>query len=137
MGVAAGIYLIKDAVVTINSVQYDNQVTKAQLTPDVPIQTQRTLDPDGAIVDVDSAVWTFEVTALQKNNTGGLAKALRALEPGEEVDCVLQPQNTVGEEKATFTIKALPMPFGGEQGNWPTAEMAFPVVGQPVFTTTT
>jgi hypothetical protein len=133
MAVAPGIYVVRDAVVTIDSVEYANQVTSARLVPDTPIQTQRTLVPDGAITDVDSTVWTFELTALQKNNTGGLVKALRAIEPGDEVVVTLAPHDLTGEDEATFTIKVLHAPFGGTQGAFPTAEMVFPVVGQPSF----
>jgi hypothetical protein len=133
MAVAAGVYVVKDASVTIDEVEYANQVTSARLVPDVPIQTIRTLVPDGAIQDVDSAVWTFELTAVQKNNAGGLVKALRALSAGEQVEVVLAPKNLTGEDEATFTIVGLPAPFGGAQGAFPTAEMVFPVVGQPVF----
>jgi len=134
MAVATGVYVVKDALVTIDEVEYANQVTSARLVPDVPIQTLRTLVPDGAIQDVDSPAWTFELTAVQKNNTGGLVKALRALAAGEQVEVVLAPKNLVGEDEATFTIVGLPAPFGGAQGAFPTAEMVFPVVGQPVFT---
>lgn len=133
MPAATGVYVVKDALVTIDSVEYANQVTSARLVPDVPIQTVRTLVPDGAIQDVDSPVWTFELTAVQKNNTGGLVKALRALEPGEQVTVILAPKDLIGEDKATFTVVSLPAPFGGAQGAFPTAEMVFPVVGAPVF----
>jgi hypothetical protein len=134
MAVVAGVYVVRDAVVTIDSVEYANQVTSARLVPETPIQTVRTLVPDGAITDVDSTVWTFELTAVQKNNTGGLVKALRALDSGEQVAVVLTPKDLAGEDTAAFTIMALPAPFGGAQGAFPTAELVFPVVGQPVFT---
>lgn len=134
MAVVAGVYVVRDALVTVETVEYANQATVARLVPDTPIQTQRTLVPDGAIVDVDSAVWTFEITMLQKNNTGGLAKVLRAATPGTEMDVILTPKNLAGEDTAAFTILAMPVPFGGTQGQFPTAEMVFAVKGQPVFT---
>jgi hypothetical protein len=133
MAVVQGVYVVRDAVVTIDSVEYANQVTAARLVPETPIQTVRTLVPDGAITDVDSTVWTFELTCVQKNNTGGLVKALRALEPGEQVVVTLAPKDLTGEDEAQFTIMALPAPFGGAQGAFPTAELVFPVVGAPSF----
>lgn len=133
MPVAAGVYVVRDAVVTVEETEYANQCTVARLVPETPVQTLRTLVPDGAITDVDSPVWTFEVTAVQKNNTGGLAKALRAAAPGTQMDVVLTPKDLAGEDSATFTILAMPVPFGGEQGSFPTFEAAFAVVGQPVF----
>lgn len=133
MPAAAGAFVVKDALVTIDSVEYANQVRIGRLVPDQSIQTYRTLVPDGAQQDVDSPVWTFELTGLQINRTGGLAKALRAIAPGEEVEVVLAPNNVVGDDQATFTIKGLAVPFGGEQGSYAEIEMVFPVVGDPVF----
>lgn len=133
MPAATGAFVIKDALVTVDSVAYANQARIARLVPDQPIQTYRTLVPDGAQQDVDSPVWTFELTGLQINQTGGLAKALRALNPGDEVEVVLAPNNTSGDDQATFTIKAMTPPFGGEQGSYAEMEMVFPVVGAPVF----
>jgi len=134
MAVVEGVYVLRDASITVETVAYPNQLTVARLVPDTPMQQLRTLVPDGAIVDVDSAVWTLELTIVQKNNTGGLVKVLRAATPGAELDVVLTPKNLTGEDVATFVILAMPAPFGGEQGAFPTAEMVFPVKGQPVFT---
>src|SRR5688572_23137379 len=133
MAAPTGAHVYKDAVVTVNEVEYANQVRVARLVPDVPIQTYRTLVPDGIVQDVDSAAWTFELQGLQINRTGGLAKALRALAPGEIVEVVLAPHDAVGEDQATFNVLAVPAPFGGEQGSFGTMELVFPVQGQPVF----
>lgn len=136
MSVPTGVYVLKDAAVTIDSVEYANQCTRARLTPDVPIQTKRTLVPDGIVQDVDSASWVFEVAALQKNDAGGLAKALRDATPGDELDVVLVPKDGLSMPQASFTILALPVTFGGEQGAFADFEASFPVLGQPVFGTT-
>jgi len=133
MPAAANAFVLKDSLVTIDTVEYANQVRIARLIPEQPIQTYRTLVPDGAQQDVDSAVWTFELTGLQINATGGLAQALRALEVGEQIEVVLAPRNNVGDQKATFTIVGLMPTFGGEQGKYAEIEMVFPVVGEPVF----
>jgi hypothetical protein len=134
MAAPTGAHVYRNAIVTIDTVEYANQVRTAVLRPDVPIQNYRTLVPDGAVSDVDSAVWTFELTGLQINRTGGLAKALRAAAPGSELDVILAPHDETGEDQATFTARAIPPPFGGEQGAWGTMEMVLPVIGQPVFT---
>lgn len=133
MAVATGIYVVRDASVKIATIEYANQVTSARLVPDTPIQTLRTLVPDGVIQDVDSPVWTLELTIAQKNNTGGLVKALRTAAPGSILAVVLSPKDADGEDTAAFNILALPPPFGGAQGAFPTAEMVFPVIGAPVF----
>jgi hypothetical protein len=135
MAAPTGAIVYKNAIVTIDEVEYANQCTKARLVPDVPIQTVRTLVPDGVVQDVDSAVWTFEVSALQINTAGGLALALRTAAPGDEIDVILQPKAGFSQPKATFTVMALPAPFGGDQGAFLTMELVFPVKGAPVFGT--
>ncbi|RKN38452.1 hypothetical protein D7223_31090 [Micromonospora endolithica] len=124
--------MYKNAVVTIDAVDYANQLNKARLVPDQPVQTMRTLVPDGVVQDVDSPVWTFEISGLQINVSGGLADALRDANGGE-LDVVLQPKAGTGQATATFTVLALMPEFGGEQGEWLTQELELPVVGQPVF----
>ncbi|MEU5939406.1 hypothetical protein ABZ807_09465 [Micromonospora sp. NPDC047548] len=134
MPAAVGAHVYKNALVTIATIQYANQVTKARLVPDQPVQTLRTLVPDGVLQDVDSPVWTFELAGLQINVTGGLAKALRDANGGE-LEVILQPKVGTAQATATFTIVALMPEFGGEQGNWLTQDLSLPVIGQPVFGT--
>lgn len=134
MPAPTGAHVYRNALVTVESVEYANQVTKARLVPDTPIQTVRTLVPDGAVQDIDSTVWTFELSGLQINATGGLAKALRDA-AGTELDIVLQPKAGFSQPTATFTVIALPAEFGGDQGSFLMTELELPVVGAPVFGT--
>lgn len=129
-----GAYVIKNALVTVDSVEYANQARIARLVPEQPTQVYRTMVPDGTVTDVDSPAWTFELTGLQVNKTGGLAKALRALAVGEQVAVTLAPRDLVGDDQADFTIVAMMPQFGGEQGSYAEIELVFGVVGQPVFT---
>lgn len=134
MPAPANAHIYKNALVTVEGVEYANQCTKARLVPEQPVQTMRTLVPDGVVQDVDSPTWTFELGGLQINIAGGLAKALRDANGGE-LDIVLQPKAGTGQATATFTVIALMPEFGGEQGNWLTQELSLPVLGQPVFGT--
>lgn len=133
MAAPTGAFVAKNATLTIATVAYANQVRVARLVPDAPIQTYRTLVPDGIVQDVDSASWVLELVGLQINKAGGLAKALRAMDPGDIVACVLAPQAGEGES-AAFNAMVVPVPFGGEQGAFATMELAMPVVGTPVIT---
>lgn len=132
MPAPTGAHVMRNATLTVNGTAYANQATRARLVPDTPIQTVRTLVPDGVVQDVDSSVWTFELSGLQIWVTGGLAWNLNDL-AGEEVDVVLEPAEGSGRETATFTMIAMPVEFGGEQGAYRTFEASFPVVGAPVF----
>lgn len=136
MAVPAGVHVMRNATITIDTVEFANSVTKARLVPDTPTQTLRTLVPDGVVVDIDSTVWTFEMSGVQAWAASALAKTLNDA-AGTEVDVVLQPKVGSAQDKATFTIVAMPVEFGGEQGNFRTFEAEFPVVGQPVFSTST
>lgn len=138
MPAPANTFVMRDALVTLDDVEYANQCWVARLVPTVNTISQPTLVPDGTIVDVDNAVWTCELTFAQINKTGGLAKVLRDAAPGTEMEIVLVPHDTgAGSPRATATIKTLPGPFGGTQGELANNEMVLPVVGSPVFDVTT
>jgi len=132
MPAATGALVYRDALVTVATVEYANQVTKAVLIPDTPIQTIRTLVPDGVVQDIDSTVWTLELSGLQINSTTGLAKALR-VGSGTTLAVVLQLKVGAVQPKATFSVIGLPMQFGGEQGKFMTGDVTLPVIGAPVF----
>jgi hypothetical protein len=134
MPAASGAIVFKDAVITVDSIQYTNQLRMAILNPDQSEQTYRTLVPDGAIQDVDSVVWAFQIEGLQINIAGGLAAYLRT-NTGNNISCILQLKSGVGQPKATFTAIAKSPPFGGEQGAFMTMPLTLPVIGAPVFGT--
>lgn len=134
MSAPAGAHVMRNISIKVDTVEFANQVTKARLVPDTPIQTLRTLVPDGIVQDIDSTVWTLELSGVQDWKTGGLANALNAA-TGTEVDIVLQPKVGTGESTATFTAIAMPVEFGGEQGNFRIFEVELPVVGGVTFGT--
>lgn len=130
-----GAHVYRNAVVTIGAVQYANQVRIARLVPDQETQTYRVLVPDGAVQDTDSATWTLELTGLQINRTGGLARALRtaAADPDTLLAVVLAPHDADGEDQAEFNVRPKWPVFGGTQGQFGEIELVLPVVGQPTF----
>lgn len=134
MPAPTGAIVFKDALITVDGTDYANQLNKSRLVPDQPIQTFRTLVPDGVVQDADSVVWTWELAGLQINITGGLAAYLRTVS-GNQIACVLQPKTGVGLPKATFTALALMPEFGGEQGNFTQIDLSLPVIGGVTFGT--
>lgn len=133
MAVPTGGFVMRNSLFTVEGTDYANQCKKIRLVPEGETQTYRTLVPDGVIVDEDSSVWTLEVTGLQINITGGLAKLLRDSTEGDELDCVFAPKNVSGEQKATFTALAKKVPLGEEQGKFAEFDFALAVKGAPVF----
>lgn len=133
MTAPAGAYVIRDATVSVASTDYANQVTKARLVPDTPVQTVRTMVPDGQVSDVDSTLWTLELSGIQDwTNSQGLADALND-NKGTQISVVLTPRNGTGKPRATVTVIAMPVEFGGEQGQFAMFDVSLPVVGQPTF----
>ncbi len=134
MPAPSGALVFKDALITVDGVDYANNLSKARLVPDQPIQTMRTLVPDGVVQDVDSVIWTLELAGLQINISGGLAAYLRT-NSGLSTAWVLQPKTGSGQPKATFTAIALMPEFGGEQGAFLPIDMTLPVTGGVTFGT--
>lgn len=127
-------FVIKDLLLTVDGDDYSNQVTKVLLTPDQNIQTLKTGVPDGAITDSDSPTWTCALSGINDDGTGSLGHALRvAYAAGTDLDCVYQPKNATGQDKATFTIRPNALPFGGEVGSFHLMDLTIPVVGEPSF----
>lgn len=118
--------LFKYAVVKIEDVEYNAWTTTALLTGEAPVQTLRTLVPNGAIVDTDSAAYTFKLGGPQSS---ALYAALLAAE-GTVVDVVFQAEHGSGKAVRTFSV-AVPegLPFGGQQGQFRVFEIDLPVSG--------
>ena len=134
MPAPTGAYVFRDALITVDGTDYANNLNKCRLVPDQPVQTYRTLVPDGVVQDVDSVVWMLEITGLQINIAGGLAAYLRT-SSGLTLAWVLQPKTGVGLPKATFSTIAKMPEFGGEQGAFAVMDMELPVLGGVTFGT--
>lgn len=129
MAAPKGAYVLRNAVVTVDEEEYANQCSRAELTPEADTQTLKTLVPDGIVQDVDSAVWTLNLTLVQDYTAEqGLARKLTDSH-GQELDVHLEPKN--GGVGADVTVIAQAVNFGGEQGNFATSEVELPVIGQP------
>lgn len=128
----AGAFVIKDAVLKLGGTTFTNQVWRARLVPDTPVQQQRTLVPDGTISDVDSASWTLELTGVQDYETGGLGAYMNT-NAGSQVAFVLAPKSGTGKKQAAGTCIIMSVPFGGEQGEFAQFEAELPVIGSPTF----
>jgi hypothetical protein len=131
-----GGYRIKDALVKFASTNFGNQVKKARLVPDVKASTYQTLVPDGQIVDIDAPVWTLELAGVQDYEAGGLADYLRD-NSGTLQTVVIAPRNATGKQQWTVSVMCLPVPVGGEQGQWAEFDVELPVQGQPALGTVT
>lgn len=129
-GPSANAFVLRGGTVTIGGTDYSNEVYKARLVPEVNVQTQRTFDPTGTFTDIDTPVWTLELTGLQsKSASAGLSDYLTD-HYGESVTFVLTPRT--GGVSASGSFIALPTEFGGTQGETANFELELQVSGQPV-----
>lgn len=114
------------AVVDIDEVEYAAYATTALLTADAPVQTLRTLVPDGYITDTDSAVYSFQLAGPQSS---ALYAALLTAE-GTVVEVVFQAEHGTGKAVRTFSVRVPEgLPFGGQQGQFRVFDITMPVVG--------
>lgn len=132
MPAPTGYIVMKDSSIKVNAIEYANQCRKARFVPDQTTQSYKTLVPDGAVQDTDNAVWTLELTGLQINATGGLAKALRTA-VNTVVPVVVTPKIGTGQDVATCSVLVPEIPFGGEQGEFMEIDITLPCVGKPVL----
>jgi hypothetical protein len=123
--------VFRNPVITIETVSYTGELTEARLVPNTPKQTMKTLDPSVVLQDVDTPDWTLTLTGVQ----GDLSETLQDAVAGSELDVVLQAKSGTGNRKATFTVLAEPVEFGGEQGSYATFTIELSVLDQPVWGT--
>lgn len=128
-------FVIRNGSYKIATVEYNSIITKARLVPSQDVQTLMTAAPAGIIQDVGPIVWTWEVTmSADWTATTGLADILNtAASTGGTLAVIMAPK-LLGPN-ATFTIKAVAMPFGGDVGTFNTFDMSFPVEGLPTMGT--
>lgn len=129
MAVASGPYLMIEPVITIAGTSYTNQLRRAELVPETTTVSYPTLDPTGTIQASGNTVWTLELEGIQN----ALHEALLDADTGDVLAVVLQAKPGTGQRKATFSIAAKPVRFGGTTGEVLTFEDSFAVVGSPVW----
>lgn len=126
-------HVIRNSLFEIDGTDYSNQVNTVEFLPDTPVQTYRTLVPDGAITDTDSATWTLHLTGVQDFGTGSLGKKLRE-NAGLDMDVVYQPVVGVGQDHVEAVIRGVQLPVGGAQGSFRTFDITLGVIGEPDIT---
>jgi hypothetical protein len=131
MAAPVGGYVLRDTECTFDGTDYANQLSKIQFTPDTPIQTMRTLVPDGIVQDIDSAVWTLELSGIQDHVTAQGFCAYLVANAGDTVTVVYTPKP--GGPAMTADVILMAVPFGGEQGAFTSFEVTLPVVGTPAI----
>ena len=126
MPAATGVYVVKHASIQIDSVEYGNQHTKAQITVDQSTQTTKAVD--GTVYqDTDTPAYNFEISALQGDSLWSYLREMA----GQSVEIVFtpKPDGTV----ATFSAIAVAPNFGDEAGKFAAFEMTLPIIDAPDY----
>lgn len=131
MAAPVGGYVLRDAECTFDGTDYANQLTKIRFVPETPMQQMRTLVPDGVVSDVDSSVWSLELSGIQDMvSAQGFARYLND-NAGDTVTVVYTPKP--GGPAMTADVILMAVPFGGEQGAFTNFDVTLPVVGTPAI----
>lgn len=128
---ALGIKL-KNSVVKFGATDYALAVQKAQLEPDVSVDTYKTLAPAGVYSDVDTASWTLQLAGLQDYETAASLSRYFFDNAGTQVTATIEP--VAGGTSWEVDVIIVPVTIGGEQGSFATFEAELAVVGQPTPT---
>jgi hypothetical protein len=131
MPVYAGARVFRDGLFKLSGTDFTNQSWEITMDGDTPIQQQRTLVPDGAISDVDTALWKISLEGLQDWETTGLAKFLWD-NRGAQVAFVFAPRKGSGLSQHSGTLICVAPPSGGKQGEFLQMQMELPILGEPV-----
>jgi hypothetical protein len=105
--------ILGDATITINSVAYETQISKAVWTPTSATTTWTAISGDTFTIN-QAATWVLELTFAQDWNspTGSLSRYLHGAE-GTSVTAVFKPIGTE-TETVTATITITPGAIGGD-----------------------
>jgi hypothetical protein len=114
--------------ITIGGTEYGPIVSSAQFKPTNKTAGFQGLDGT-AYNFAGKPVWTLEATLAQDWAASGIGTYLNA-NVGLPVACVLHP--TIGGAGFTAQIVLQAAPIGGDFGAVATAQVSFPVNGQPV-----
>jgi hypothetical protein len=105
--------ILGDATITINSVAYEGQISKAVWTPSSSTTTWTAIDGTTFTIN-QAATWVLELTFAQDFNvpTGSLSRYLHGAE-GTSVTAVFKPIGSE-TETVTATISISPGSIGGD-----------------------
>lgn len=126
-------YVLKDAVLTIDSDDYEAHVSSVTLTPSTSTVTWQGITPAASFTDTTSPSWTCALAYAQDwTTTDSLAQYLLE-NAGERKTMVFQPVGaTAGDPTFTATVIIAPGPIGGAVNTVQVGTVTLGVVGEPV-----
>jgi len=126
-------FVLKDAVMTLGTDEYQSHVSTVHFTPSVNTVTWIGLTPSSAFSDVFSPTWACELALAQDwTTTNSLANYLLT-NAGQTKVAVFKPKGiTTGSPIFTATLTLVPPEIGGDVNTVQVASVTCGVVGAPV-----
>jgi hypothetical protein len=126
-------FVIKDAVLSIATDQYEKHVSGVLFTPNTSGITWQGMTPDSAFSDSSNPTWTCQLDYAQDWTTANSLAQYLLANAGQQKVCVFKPLGaTTGKPLFTATLLIVPGPIGGAVNAVQTATVTMGVIGQPV-----
>lgn len=134
--IAVAPYVLKDALLSIATDNYEKHVSGVVFTPQTSPVTWQGLTPDSAFSDASNPIWTLQMDYAQDWTTVNSLAQYLLTNAGQQKIAVFKPLGaTTGKPLFTATIIIVPGPIGGAVNTVQVGTVTMGVVGQPVKTT--
>ena len=124
--------VLKDALLTIGTDNYQSHVSQVEFVPSSQKQTWQGLTPDATFTDASQATWTMILTYAQDWETADALSRYLFDHEGETVPAVFAPKN--GGTSWGANIVITPGRVGGNVNQFATSSVTLGVSGRPDYT---
>jgi hypothetical protein len=133
--VSNGSFVVKTMTLSIDSEQYECDITGLKEVPNTPVLQTATACPDGVASDTGQTTWTLDVSANVSLETDSLWRILNdPTKWGQVVTAEWSPDAT-NHPETKRTAQVVIVPPGGDftVNSWATFSISLPVKGYPSF----
>jgi hypothetical protein len=133
--IAVAPYVLKNALLTVATDNYEKHVSGVKIIPNVTPVTWQGLTPDAAFSDAGSPTWTLTLDYAQDWTTANSLAAYLLANAGQQKVIVFKPLGaTAGGPIFTVTAIIVPGPVGGDVNTVQTGTVTMGIIGQPAKT---
>lgn len=131
--VASAPFVLKDAVLSIGTDDYEKHVSGVVIQPAMSVLTWNAITPSGAFSDATSPTWSVTLNYAQDWTTANSLAQYLLTNAGQTKTAIFKPLGaTTGDPTFTVTIIIAPGPIGGEANTVQVGTVTMGVVGEPV-----
>lgn len=134
--IAAVPFVLKDAVFSVGTDDYEAHVSSVQFVPTVQTVTWQSLTPAGSFTDTTSPSWVCTIAYAQDWKTLNSLAQYLLTNAGLKKTVTFKPQgSTTGSPVFTADVMIAPGPIGGDVNTVQSATVTLGVVGTPAKST--